>query len=87
MHIGVSKLAIIGSDCGLSPVRRQTITWTNAGKLLIGILGTNFCEILSEIHTFSVKKIQQFCHGLNVLKHLGKSSRIIKIWRYTCCLL
>ena len=31
--------AIIGSDNGLSPGRRQAIIWTNAGILLIGSLG------------------------------------------------
>ena len=40
-HICVGKLSIIGSDNGLSPDRRQTIIWTNAGILLIGTLGTN----------------------------------------------
>ena len=39
MDIYVSK--IIGSDNGLSPVRRQAIIWTNAGILLIGPLGAN----------------------------------------------
>ena len=39
-HICVSKLTIIGSDDGLSPDRRQTIIWTNAGLLLIRPLGT-----------------------------------------------
>ena len=34
--------AIIGSGNGLSPIRRQAITWTNAGLLSIGLLGTNF---------------------------------------------
>ena len=28
-HIPISELTIIGSDNGLSPGRRQTITWTN----------------------------------------------------------
>ena len=37
--------AIIASDNGLSPVRRQAIIWTNAGILLIGSLGTNFSDI------------------------------------------
>ena len=55
-HICVSKLTIIGSDNGLSPGRRQAIIWTNAGLLLIGPLGTNFSEILSEIRSFSFKK-------------------------------
>ena len=55
-HIPVGNLTIIGSDNGLSPGRRQAIIWTNAGILLIGHLGTNFCEILIEIQTFSLKK-------------------------------
>ena len=33
--ICVRKLTIIGSDNGLSPGRRQTIIWTNAGMLLV----------------------------------------------------
>ena len=75
-HICVSKLTIIGSDNGLSPGRRQAIIYTNAGILLIRTSGTNFGEILSEIHTFSFKKIhlqmssakwRPFCLGLNEL--------------------
>ena len=69
-HLCVSKLATIGSNNGLSPGRRQTIIWTNAGILLIGPLGTNLSEILSEIHTFSLKKM-----------HLKMSSRK---WRPFC---
>ena len=80
-YICVSKLTIIGSDNGLSPGRRQAIIWTNGGILLIGTLGTNFCEILIEILTFSFKKMhlkissakwRPFCFGLNVLKPLPK---------------
>ena len=56
-HICVSKLAIIGSDNGLSPGRRQAIIWTNAGVLLIQTLGINFSEILGEIHSFSFSKM------------------------------
>ena len=76
-HICVSKLTIIGSDNGFSPGRRQAIIWTNARILLIGPLGTNFSEILIEIHTFSFKKMhlkmasakwRPFCIGLNELK-------------------
>ena len=75
-HVCVSKQIIIGSDNGLSPGRRQAIIWTNAGIWLIPILGTNFNEILSKIHTFSLKKMhlkmssgkwRPFCLGLNVL--------------------
>ena len=57
MHICVSKLTTNGSDNGLSPGRRQAIIWTNDGILLIWTLGTNFSEILSEIHSFSFKKM------------------------------
>ena len=38
-HICVSNLTIIGSANGLSPGRRQSIIWTNAGILLIEPLG------------------------------------------------
>ena len=53
----VGKLIIIGSDNGLSPGRRQTIIWTNAGILLIRALRTNFSEILSEIQTFPLTRM------------------------------
>ena len=47
-HICVSKIrSIIGSDKGLSPVRCQTIIWSNAGILSIETPGANFSEILS----------------------------------------
>ena len=58
-HICVSKQTIIGSDNGLSPGWRQAIIWTNAGILSIWTLGTNFSEILGEIHSFSFLKIHR----------------------------
>ena len=75
-HMCVSKLAIIGSDNGLAPGRRQAIIGTNAGILLIGPLGTNFSEKVIEICAFLFKKMhlkmssgkwRPFCLGLNVL--------------------
>ena len=81
-HICVGKLAIKGSDNGLSPGRRQAIIRTNAGILLIGTLGTNFSEILSQIQTFSFKKMhlkmsfgrwRPFCLSLSVLKLITHS--------------
>ena len=75
-HICISKLTIIASDNGLSPGWHQAIIWTNDGILLIRSLGTNFSEILSEIHTCSFQKMhlktssakwRPFCLGLNVL--------------------
>ena len=82
-HICVGKPAIIGSDNGLSPDRRQAIIWTNAGILLIGPLGTYFSEILTGIQTFSFKKMHlkissakwcSFCLGLNELMALCEGS-------------
>ena len=67
---------IIGSDNGFSPGCCQAIIWNNVGISLIGNLGTNFSETISEIHTFSFKKMHlkmssakwwQFCPGPNGL--------------------
>ena len=79
-HICVSKLTIIGSDNGLSPGRHQATIWTNDGILWIGPLGTNFNEILIEIHIFFMQenafkmstKCQLSCLGLSVLSLLWK---------------
>ena len=75
-QICVSKFTIIASDNGLLPIRRQAVIWTSTGILLIRTLGTNFSEILIQIHTFSNKKMhlkmssgkcRPFCLGLSVL--------------------
>ena len=64
--------AIIGSGNGLLPIQHQATTWTNAGLLKIGLLGTNFSEISIWILAFSFKKLhikyrlpkwQPFCPG------------------------
>ena len=81
-HICVSKLTTIGWDNGLPPDRRQAIIWTNAGFLLIGPLGTQFSETLSEILTFTFKKMRlnvssatfwPFFLGLNVLRSYSQA--------------
>ena len=73
----VKHIIIIVSDNGLSPARRRSIIWTNAGILLIGLLGIHFKEILVET-IFSFKKMhlkmasakwRLFRLGLNVLTH------------------
>ena len=90
-HIRVAYLTTIASGNGLSPSRRQAIIWTNAGMLLIRPLGTNFSEILIEIHTFSFKKMhlkmssakrRPFWLGLNVLKSLPHLSGAKELYRY-----
>ena len=52
-HTCVDKLAMIGSDNGLAPTRRQAIIWTNARILLMGPLENNFSETLIETHILS----------------------------------
>ena len=88
-HICVGKLTIIGSDNGLSPARRQAITWTNAGILLIGPLGINFSEIWIGIQIFSFMKMhlkmssakwRPFCLCPNVLICLRAKPCLHQIW-------
>ena len=55
-HTCVIKQTIIGSDNSLSPCLSQGIIWSNVGILLIRTLGTNFSEIINEIHKFSFGK-------------------------------
>ena len=83
-HICISKIAIIGSDNGLSPGQCQAIILTNAEIFLIWPLGTNVSEIFIEIHIFSFKKMhlkmssaicQPFCFRFNVLILLGEISQ------------
>ena len=90
MHIGVSKLTIIGSDNGLAPGQRQAIIWTNDGILLIRPLKTNFNETLIEIQTFSFKKMHlimssgkwhPFCLSLNVLNNSLNELNMLTIER------
>ena len=49
-----------GSGNGLSPVKCQAITWTNADLLLIELSGTNFSEIQIKIEDFSFIKKNAF---------------------------
>ena len=76
-HICVSKLGIIGTNNGLSPVRCQAIIWTNADLLSIGPLGRNFSDIYIRLPQFSFSKLhlkmssakrRLFCLGVNALK-------------------
>ena len=65
IQVSINYLAIIGSDTGLSPVRRQAFIWSNTGLLLIGLLGTNFSEIWTEIH---VMRHDCICFALKILQ-------------------
>ena len=90
-HVCISEIIIIASDNGLSRGLHQAIIWTNAVILLIGPLGTNFNEILLEIHipVFSFTKIhwkmssgkwRSFCLGLNVLISLLWEKKIAEFF-------
>ena len=84
MQTRVGKFTIIGSSNAFSPIRRQAIIWTNAGILLIRTLGTNFSEILIQIHTFSNKKMHlkmsailfrpQSVKGKEIVEQLAKGT-------------
>ena len=96
-HIRLSKLAIIGSDNGLSSGHRKAIIWTNDQILLIGALRTNFSEILIEIKAFSFwkqnrlnvssAKRRPFFLGLSDLKmHWAHHWRGVVLFDFTYCL-
>ena len=78
MQICVGNLAIIGSENGLSPDRRQAIIWTNAGILLIRPLGINFSEIIIEIQMFSLNKIRlKILSAICCSFHLGNNELML----------
>ena len=68
---------------GLSPVRRQAITWTNATILSIGLLGTNFSEIRIGILSFQFKKIHFKLSSATMAAILcrGHVMTILSIWQ------
>ena len=72
-HICVSELYIIGSDNGLSPVRRQAIIWNNTGILLIGTSRINSREIFIKIYTFSFMKM----HFKNVNQLMSYDNQLL----------
>ena len=56
MYASVSWVSI-APDNGLSPVRRQTITWTKADLRSVGPLGTNCWEIWIKMQHFRFTKM------------------------------
>ena len=91
-HICVSNLTIMGSDNGLAMTSWQAIIRTNVG-MLVGPLGTNFCEISIKTPAFSFKKMhlktssakwRPFCLGLNVLM-VPYVSTLVQVM--ACCLM
>ena len=74
VYMSMNWVSIVSGN-GLLPVRRQAITWTNAGLLSNRHMGTNFSEIWIRILSFSFKKIhtpewRPFCPGGDELKDM-----------------
>ena len=86
--ICISTLTIIGSNNGFSPGWRQAIIWTNAGILLIEPLGTNFSELLIEIHIFSFRSCVWKCRLYNHDNggHFVSASMCLTNWLDVCSL-
>ena len=57
-YASVNRISI-GSDNGLSHIRRQAIIWTDTGLLSIGPLGTKFSENLIKIQFFIYKNASE----------------------------
>ena len=69
-----------GSRNGLPLVWGQTITWTNAGSLLIGLLGTNFSEIRIRILSFSFKKMHSILSSAKMVAILSMRRWVKQHW-------
>ena len=72
----------IGSGNGLWPVRRQAITWTNAG--IWWALGINFSVIRIEMHNFSLWKCIWKCRLPNWRPFCPEGGEL-KWWTHTFC--
>ena len=90
IYASVNRVSI-GLYDGLLPIRDHAIIWTKAGILLIEPLGTNFREILIEIHIFPFMKLhlkllsakwQTFCLGLILLITVTMNSHPVHIIVY-----
>ena len=72
-HISAGKVTTIGSDNDLGPEWHQAIIWTSVWILIIGSLGTNFCEILIGSQRFLRRKyVWKYCVR-NVVRFLSAS--------------
>ena len=61
----VIKLTIVGSENGLSPIRRHAITWSSTDLLSIRPFRTNFNEIWIETYNFPIKEMHLKCRLQN----------------------
>ena len=93
-HICSVNWVGIGSCNGLSPVRRQAITWSNGTLLSIEPLWTNFSEIwikntkisFMKMHLkLSPAKWRPFCPGVDDFKVTGTGFDVFFVSSLTCC--
>ena len=68
--------ASIGSVNGFSLLHRKAITWTNAGLLTIGLLGTNFSEIKIGFLSFSLKEMHLKLSSANMAAIMSRGTWI-----------
>ena len=68
----------IGSDNGLSHVKRQAIIWTNAGLLSIGPLWTIFIEILIQMQHVSFMKMHMKTSSAKMATILSRGDDLIQ---------
>ena len=82
IYASVNK-AIIGSDNGLSPGRRQPVIWTNDVILLIGPLATNFSEILYQNSKLFVQE-NAFESVVCDMAAILSRPQCVKIYNFIC---
>ena len=72
----------IGSDNGLSPVRRQAITWTNANLFSVWPLGTHLGEIpiKIQISTFTKMHLKKSSAKWRPLARGGDEFKLMIMW-------
>ena len=80
-RICISELGNIGSGNGLSPIRRQAITWTSFHLLSMQILGKNFSEIRLKNKTFLSLKCTWKCRLQNG-DHFVQGNAVHGHWTY-----
>ena len=82
----IMKCVSIGSVNGLSPLRRQTITWINAGLLSTGLRRTNFSEILIGILSFSFTHMYLKLSSANMAAILSRGRWVKQYGWHAMCI-
>ena len=84
MYASVNRLSI-GSDNGLSPIRRKAMIKTNTGSLSIGPLGTNFNETFIKIKNALVMKMHLKVSSVKRRLFCLGGDELTQYWVEWCC--